>query len=159
MERTMSPAVPAKPILKLIGWRTVAACGLPVWAFLLGMLLSPRPAWLANAAPAGGGNEDTGVAIAPMPREIVIRHAGPEVVTMPLVVPVPVPTEPIGFVAAGADDRLPASELLPADRCKSYDTKLRFHPTLADAADEARKARKMLFVLHISGDFEDPGFT
>ena len=155
----MSSAGPIKPFWKLIDWRIVAACGLPVWAFLLGMLFSPRPAWLAHAAPAMGGEPEKGVAIAPMPREIVIRQAGPEVVSVPLVVPVPVPTEPIGFVAAAADNKLPASELLPADRCKSYDTKLRFHPTLADAADEARKSRKMLFVLHISGDFEDPGFT
>lgn len=155
----MSPAVPAKPFWKLIDWRLVAACGLPVWAFLLGMLLSPRPAWLAHAAPAMGGEPETGVAIAPMPREIVVHQTDPVVVSVPLVVPVPVPTEPIGFVAAAADNKLPASELLPLDRCKSYDTKLRFYPTLADAADEARKARKMLFVLHISGDFEDPGFT
>jgi len=152
----MSPAGPAKPFWKLIDWRIVAACGLPVWAFLLGMLLSPRPAWLAQAASTTSEPEH-GVAIAPMPREIVIRQTEPEVVSVPLVVPVPI--EPIGFVAAAADNKLPASELLPADRCKTYDTKLRFHPTLADAADEARKERKMLFVLHISGDFEDPGFT
>jgi hypothetical protein len=158
----MSPAVPAKPFWKLIDWRLVAACGLPVWAFLLGMLLSPRPAWLAQAAGTVGTSlvaPEGGVAIAPMPREIVIREADPQVVSVPFVVPVPVPTEPIGFVAAAVENKLPASELLPADRCKSYDTKLRFHPTLADAADEARKSRKMLFVLHISGDFEDPGFT
>jgi hypothetical protein len=152
----MSPAGPAKPFWKLIDWRIVAACGLPVWAFLLGMLLSPRPAWLAQAA--SDMSKENGVAIAPMPREVVIRQTDPEVVSVPLVVPVPVPTEPIGFVA-GTDNKLPASELLPADRCKTYDTKLRFHPTLADAADEARRERKMLFVLHISGDFEDPGFT
>jgi hypothetical protein len=155
----MSQAVPAKPFWKLIDWRIVAACGLPVWAFLLGMLISPRPAWFAQAAPAAGGEAETGVAIAPMPHEIVLRSTGHEVISVPLVVPVPVPTEPIGFVAAAVDNKLPASELLPLDRCKSYDTKLRFHPTLADAADEARKSRKMLFVLHISGDFEDPGFT
>jgi hypothetical protein len=155
----MSPAASTKPFWKVIDWRVVAACGLPVWAFLFGMLLSPRPTWLAHAAaPVEVIEPEGAVAIAPMPREIVIRHADPEVVSVPLVVPVPVPTEPIGFVAA-AENKLPASELLPADRCKTYDTKLRFHPTLADAADEARQSRKMLFVLHISGDFEDPGFT
>lgn len=153
----MSPAGPTKPFWKLIDWRIVAACGLPVWAFLLGMLLSPRPAWLARAA-SDMSESGNGVAIAPPPREVVIRQTEPEVVSVPLVVPVPVPTEPIGFVT-GTDNKLPASELLPGDRCKTYDTRLRFHPTLADAADEARQSRKMLFVLHISGDFEDPGFT
>jgi hypothetical protein len=156
----MSSAVPVNPFWKVIDWKVVAACGLPVWAFLFGMLLSPRPAWLAHAAAPGltpAVEPEGGIAVAPMPREIVIRQTDPEVVSVPLVVPVPV--EPIGFVAAAVENKLPASELLPGDRCKTYETKLRFHPTLADAADEARKSRKMLFVLHISGDFEDPGFT
>jgi hypothetical protein len=158
----MSRAVSPKPFWKLIDWRLVAACGLPVWAFLLGALLSHRPPLSAHAAtPANGSPGETkgAIPVAPMPREVVIRQTGPEVVSVPLVVPVPVPTETIGFVAAAVDNKLPASELLPADRRKTYETKLRFHPTLADAADEARKARKMLFVLHVSGDFEDPGFT
>jgi hypothetical protein len=156
----MSPAVPAKPFWKLIDWRLVAACGLPVWTFLLGMLLSPRPASVAQAAPPGEppGAPAAGGAEAPMPREIVVREAEPQVLSVPLVIPVPVPGEPIGVVQA-VENQLPASELLPADRCKTFETKVRFHPTMADAADEARKSKKMLFVLHISGDFDDPGFT
>src|SRR6185503_4773740 len=105
------------------------------------------------ASPLAGG-----IAEAPIPRAIVVREIDPQVVSVPLVVPVPVPAEPIGVVQA-VENQLPASELLPADRCKTFETKVRFHPTLADAADEARKSKKMLFVLHISGDFEDPGFT
>ena len=93
-----------------------------------------------------------------MPREIVIRESEPQVLSIPLVVPVPVPTEPIGVIRA-VENQLPASELLPADRCKTFETKIRFHPTMADTADEARRSKKMLFVLHISGDFDDPGFT
>jgi hypothetical protein len=157
----MRSAVPAKPIWKLIDWRLVAACGLPLWAFLFGMLLSPRPVPLAQAAPSelpAGLPSEPAIAEAPMPRAIVIRAAEPQVVSVPLVVPVPVPTEPVGVVQI-VENQLPASELLPVDRCKTFETKIRFHPTLADAADEARKARKLLFVLHISGDFDDPGFT
>ena len=148
----MSSAVPAKPFWKLIDWRVVAACGLPFWAFLLGVLLSPRPVWLAHAAaPVEVVEPEGAVAIAPMPREIVIRHTDPEVVSVPLVVPVPCPP------SRSASSRrprikLPASELLPADRCKTYDTKLRFHPTLADAADEARQSREdALRAAHLRG--------
>ena len=82
---------------------------------------------------------------------------------LPVVVPVPVPaTEPVvAFAppAPAAEFKLPASEVMPADRCKSYDTKLRFHPDIATAAEEAKTSKKMLLVLHISGNFDDPGFT
>jgi hypothetical protein len=157
----MSPIVSAKPIWRLIDWRLVAACGLPIWAFLFGMLLSPRPVRVLQAAPEQPRVPtalESAIAIAPMPREIVIRESEPQVLSVPLIVPVPVPTEPIGVVRV-VENQLPASELLPADRCKTFETKIRFHPTLADAADEARRSKKMLFVLHISGDFDDPGFT
>jgi hypothetical protein len=157
----MPRAVPVKQFWKVIDWRLVAACGLPLWAFIIGLLLSPRPARVVQAAPPDTPvpvvvpSPAVGVEEAPMPREIVVREAEPQVVSVPVVVPVPVPGEPI----AAAEFRLPASELLPADRCKTFDTKVRFHPTLVDASDEARKLKKMMLVLHISGDFDDPGFT
>jgi hypothetical protein len=156
----MSRAVPAKPFWKVIDWRLVAACGLPLWAFILGVIVSPRQARMIHAQP---GNQPlvvapVGIEEAPMPRAIVVRETEPEVVPVPLVIPVPVPGDAVA-IAAPIEFRLPASELLPADRCKTFDTKVHFHPTMADAADEARKAKKMMFVLHISGDFDDPGFT
>jgi hypothetical protein len=157
----MSPIVPTKPFWRLIDWRLVAACGLPVWAFLFGMLFSPRPIRVLQAAPelpSVATTSGPAVAIAPVPREIVVRESEPQVLSIPLVIPVPVPTEPIGVIRA-VENQLPASELLPADRCKRFETRIRFHPTMADAADEARRSKKMLFVLHISGDFDDPGFT
>jgi len=157
----MPAAVPGKPVWKLIDWRLVAACGLPLWAFLFGMLLAPRPLRVVQAAPTEPPpivEPAGGIAEAPMPRAIVVHESEPQVVSIPLVVPVPVPAEPIGVVQA-VENQLPASELLPADRCKTFETRVRFHPTMADAADEARKSKKMLFVLHISGDFDDPGFT
>ena len=157
----MSPVASAKGLWKLIDWRLVAACGLPLWAFVFGMLLSPRPVRLVQTAPEVltlVSATEPACATAPMPREIVIRESEPQVLSIPLVVPVPVPTEPIGVIRA-VENQLPASELLPADRCKTFETKIRFHPTMADAADEARRSKKMLFVLHISGDFDDPGFT
>ena len=154
----MSQPVSARASWKLIDWRLVAACGLPLWAFLFGMLLGPRPVRVAQASPpvelpaihpAGPDTLE-----APMPREIVIREVEPRVITVP--VAIPIPEEP---VVVPAENQLPASELIPADRCKTFNTTIRFHPTLADAADEARKSRKLIFVLHISGDFDDPGFT
>ena len=67
----------------------------------------------------------------------------------------------VAAVAANPDAefKLPDAELMPADRCKTFDTKVRFHRGPAEAAAEAKASKKMLFVLHISGHFEDPGFT
>ena len=115
----MSRAVPVRPFWKVIDWKLVAACGLPVWAFVFGLLLSPRPARVAQATPSGPptGVAARGTEVAPMPREIVVRETEPQVVPVPLVVPVPV-GEPVGVVRP-VEFRLPASELLPAEDRKS----------------------------------------
>ena len=45
----------------------------------------------------------------------------------------------------------------PADR--SYGTALTWEPDDEAAAKEAREGDKLLFVLHLSGHFEDPALT
>ena len=171
----MSSAAPpvSKPglfpaIARAIDWRLVAAVGLPLWAFLLGVVVTRKPAPAApppvEVAQLAGPNglPDPPVVPAkpqaaedsiPMPREIVYRTE-----FQPVPVVVPVPTEPV-VVAAPAEFKLPASEVMPADRCQTYDTKIRFHAGLPEAAEEAKQSKKMLLVLHISGNFDDPGFT
>ncbi|HJZ58980.1 MAG TPA: hypothetical protein VKE74_28815 [Gemmataceae bacterium] len=156
--RSVLPRPTLAPWWKLIDWRLVAAAGLPLWAFVFGLILAHRPARLAAQAtpehpPAAPASPDN---LAPPPREVVVREGEPAVV--PLVVPVPVAAEPV-VVAAPAAFRLPDTEVAPADRCKTFETRIRFHPGLVEAAEEAKKAKKMMFVLHISGHFEDPGFT
>jgi hypothetical protein len=41
----------------------------------------------------------------------------------------------------------------------TYGTAVNFLATPAKAASEARKSNKLTFLLHISGNFEDSGFT
>jgi hypothetical protein len=53
--------------------------------------------------------------------------------------------------------KMPSEE--KTDRCKTYDTRIRFYPDIVRAKEAAKKEKKLLFVLHISGDFDDPGFT
>ena len=43
--------------------------------------------------------------------------------------------------------------------CGEYGTAVQFEDTPADAAREARKAEKLVLVLHVSGHFENPQFT
>ena len=164
--RPNATAPPGRPSLFRIGdWRLVAAVGLPLWAFLIGFIAArqsapaapaPSPAEVATFSGPNGQTEPPApapVESIPAPREVVIRT---EVVTVPVAVPVLAPSEP---VAAAPEFALPPSEVLPADRCKTFDTKVRFHAGLPEAAEEAKLSKKMLLVLHISGNFDDPGFT
>jgi hypothetical protein len=43
--------------------------------------------------------------------------------------------------------------------CGEFGTSLHFEKTPSDAAAKAQKAEKLVFVLHISGHFEDPTLT
>jgi hypothetical protein len=43
--------------------------------------------------------------------------------------------------------------------CKTFGTKVEFVSTPSEAARLAKKEQKLVFVLHVSGKFEDPRFT
>jgi hypothetical protein len=49
----------------------------------------------------------------------------------------------------------------PAEKagCGSHGTTIEFVDTPREASKEAKKAGKLVFVLHVSGHFEDPRFT
>jgi hypothetical protein len=55
----------------------------------------------------------------------------------------------------------PAAKAGPADEgtCGSFGTAVQFVETPADAARLAKQEQKLVFVLHVSGLFEDPRFT
>ncbi|MDB5308115.1 MAG: hypothetical protein JWO38_2317 [Gemmataceae bacterium] len=59
-----------------------------------------------------------------------------------------------GLVAAAAF----APAAAAGEAC-GYGTKLRFVDTPKDAAAKAKLEQKLVFVLHVSGHFEDPRFT
>lgn len=43
--------------------------------------------------------------------------------------------------------------------CSSHGTQVEFFDTPSEAAEVAKKEQKLVFVLHVSGNFEDPRFT
>ncbi|MCI0638232.1 MAG: hypothetical protein L0Y72_00015 [Gemmataceae bacterium] len=45
------------------------------------------------------------------------------------------------------------------ETCGEYGTTVQFEKTPSDAARKAQKEEKLVMVLHVSGDFEDPDFT
>jgi hypothetical protein len=65
----------------------------------------------------------------------------------------------LGLVAAAllAPGRAPACQEAPA--CGDHGTSVNFVETPAEAARLAKAQQKLVFVLHVSGHFEDPRFT
>ncbi len=47
----------------------------------------------------------------------------------------------------------------PKDGCGRFGTQVDFVSTPSEAARKARQEEKLVFVLHVSGHFEDPRFT
>jgi hypothetical protein len=43
--------------------------------------------------------------------------------------------------------------------CSNHGTSVEFVATPSEAAQRAKKEQKLVFVLHVSGHFEDPRFT
>ena len=43
--------------------------------------------------------------------------------------------------------------------CGSYGTRVKFVSSPSEAARQAKMEEKLVFVLHVSGHFEDPAFT
>jgi hypothetical protein len=60
------------------------------------------------------------------------------------------------LLVAAVQDQPPAKAELVTERCG---TAIEFVPTPVEAAKLAAKEKKLVFVLHVSGHFEDPDFT
>jgi hypothetical protein len=54
---------------------------------------------------------------------------------------------------------VPAKPAEDGECTQAHGTSVQFFNTPSEAAREAKKEGKLVFVLHISGNFEDPGFT
>jgi hypothetical protein len=53
----------------------------------------------------------------------------------------------------------PALVASPAPACEKFGTSVEFDRNPARAAKRAAESQRLLVVLHISGNFEDSGFT
>jgi len=92
------------------------------------------------------GPEALGVA----PREVVI---GPEAGPFPREIVIRIEAHP----AASAGPNPPKKP--PEVACGKFGTRIAFEASCPDAFAQARKSNKLVFVLHLSGNFEDSGFT
>ena len=161
---------------ELVDWKTVAVAGLPMWALVVGVVawqkFTPRPVVMVP------------VPTEPAPAKPVEVAKVPEVLPPPR--PADEPAKKLDpavvraladggrevlkavFAGKGEDDRplvdLPPAVLVPEKKpipegCKTYETALHFVKTLPEAQKRAKKDEKLVFVLHLSGNIDDPGFT
>jgi hypothetical protein len=65
-----------------------------------------------------------------------------------------------GAALAGTKPAKAPPAVAPAEgTCGSFGTSVHFVDTPVEAAKQAKKEEKLVFVLHVSGNFEDPRFT
>jgi len=65
----------------------------------------------------------------------------------------------VGVWLASAVGAAIAGEPIKESSCGSFGTSVEFVNTPSEAAQQAKKEQKLVFVLHVSGHFEDPRFT
>ena len=65
------------------------------------------------------------------------------------------------FVAAQEKQQEPPKCEKQCAKCKkdTFQTTIQWKGSPSDAAAQAKKEEKLLFILHVSGNFEDPKFT
>jgi hypothetical protein len=79
-------------------------------------------------------------------------------------VPEPAPKQPeaapkLSEVNSCPIVNLPEALGTQATACQQYGTKVNFYDNPAEATKMAAKDQKLLFVLQVAGNFEEPGFT
>jgi hypothetical protein len=169
---TASPTSARQP---LIAWRPVAAAAVLCAILLGGLILVMRgtpsasnpaaPAEVALAVVPPGDTTPADIPAAP----VKVEPAPPAPVAPPPAPPVdsPVPASPPDAVPAAAAPAPAADPVVqgpaeaaaacPVDR--RYGTRIDFEDSPAEAAEKALKDKKLLFVLHVAGNFEKDRFT
>jgi hypothetical protein len=168
-EATAGPATPwqpaatpaATPKRAVFFWTVALAfCGITlavVIALIVHVLTTPRhTAETLQAAPATAAVVPakrtpilSAVALTAKPAAIPSRPAPP---------PVPVEPPPAPLLAGPAPGGCPVPAG-PASAPQNYGTRVSFVASPAEAEQLAGKEQKLVFVLHISGNFEDSHFT
>jgi hypothetical protein len=65
----------------------------------------------------------------------------------------------LSFLAGAVRGDKPPASLEDKPACSGHGTTIDFVDTPSIAAKQAKKEGKLVFVLHVSGHFEDPRFT
>jgi cell division septation protein DedD len=149
---------PLAPKPSLIHWPIVAAASAGAVVFLAGTLAA---AWFVSRT--AGPPKERPVPLAEVPHQAE-TPSGPATVDEPAAA-LPAPETVAKETAALAtpvepkpSESEPLSPTAPP-ACETFGTRLQFVSNPTDAARLARQDNKLLFILHISGNFEDDKFT
>ena len=163
---------------RVIDWRAVAVAGLPMWGLVVAVVLWQKftPKAEVVEAPPTGPQVEPPAPPPPAPKPAP-TPARPEVLPPPRESVEPegrLRPEVVDGLREGGkallaalftprpDDPPPAApppKPPVPDGCKSFDTALHFVRNLAEAQKRAKADGRLVFVLHLSGNIEDPGFT
>lgn len=178
----MSDSCRNRSWLQLVDWRVVIVAGVPLWGLIGGWAvwqkLTPRAGAAAPVAVSPTTPVSQPIELLPPPRtapppnpftDPTVRAAKPE----PAVTPVEIDpdlAEAFGdgvkkvfwAVLAGKPeaeaDGAPARKPAPPG-CQTFDTAVHFVKNYDTARQRAARDGKLVFVLHLSGNLDDAGFT
>ena len=173
--RFRSPHHPPLALVRrpLICWPAVAVAAIAGAVLVVGVLIglarlparTARPVRVAVAAPTAGDPVSPLLEAPAAPTADPTPPSPSAATTVPDPVPSPNhgdegasfrPIAPRRILAAPAADSPPAPA---AATCQTFGTSVDFVASPAAAAKQAVQDGKLLFLLHVSGDFEDDAFT
>jgi hypothetical protein len=165
------------PWWRLVEWRVVAMVGLPFWAAAGGVALGhkSRPAPAVTVAPPAVAPVEPSAPPVSLPGGPLLWFHLAQAAAPSGVSPRPDP-QMLGLMAVDARVRRAEATAAEArriaappkkpdgppdeiDGCKTFKTYVAWRHSPADAMRRAAEADKLTFVLHLSGDLDDPGFT
>ncbi len=156
---------------KIVDWRIVLAVGVPAWLLVGGVLtlaLSKRDKTTVadKIALPSVPKRVQPTEIVAAPREIrpvvEVTSAPREILIDPAVVTA-LSDSFRKFLASATPQPAvaalpPRAKLIP-DGCQAYGTAVHFVKSPVEAFQEAANREKLVFILHLSGNIEDDGFT
>lgn len=168
-------------LARVVAWHKVAIAAAGCWSALVGLV--PLACLIIPVHSATSDPNQNVRLIPPVSyeRASVVKALAENVVlaSPPIVQPEPVKEAPVALAAVVANEAKPvpvaekAAVCDPADPGKcvacqegpanagvnTYGTAIKFNGNPLQAADEAGRDKRLVFVLHISGNFEDDRFT
>lgn len=140
-----------------VNWPTVIAA-----AAVSVALVACIAAWIV-AHPGKSPQPEPAATLVPVVHEeampLLVNAPKPNRDDMRLTVNIPKPTPPPALPARVRLIELPVPAPSAPPASETYGTSVRFLSNSAEAAAQARREKKLLFVLHVSGNFEESCFT
>src|SRR5262245_51797068 len=154
--------LPQAPPGPLFYWQPLAGAVLFVLAVVIGATVAVTR---SRAAAAPSGEESTYAILPPAPIEarptplgVILAKAACKECIEPLTIASAAKPNSPRAAAAGIAKPRRQEPLIGPDK-ETFGTAVQFERNLAEAMDLAKRARKLVFVLHVSGNFEDQEFT